>query len=123
MGTFSLASRALGRASIKEASQVQVFLEPELVDTDAHNENVLSEAGDIINILIHAEIDQLHDDLSMASPSASKFTRSSKTQIPFSTSFLYLLPVQFRNAIVQPRVVIVALPPVHVKCGSTDYGS
>ena len=55
MGTFSLASRALGRASIKEASQVQVFLGPELVDTDAHNENVLSEAGDIINSLIHAD--------------------------------------------------------------------
>jgi len=62
-------SWALGRASDKEASQVQVFLEPEFVDTDAHKENLLSKVGDIIDSLIHAEIDQLHGDLSMAIPS------------------------------------------------------
>jgi len=40
----------------------------------------------------------------------STLTRSSKTQIPFSGSFLYLPPIQFGNTVVQPGVVIVALP-------------
>ena len=62
-------SWALGRASIEEPSQILACLEPEFVDTVTHKENVLSEAEDIINSLIHAEIDQLHGDLSMVSPS------------------------------------------------------
>ncbi len=63
-------SWALGRASVKDASQVQVILEPGgAPDIDAHQEKVLNEAGDIINNLIHAEIDQLHSDVLMASPS------------------------------------------------------
>jgi len=60
-------SSALARASVKEGSLV--FLEPEFVDTDTCKENILSKAGDIINSLIHAEIDQLHGDLSMANTS------------------------------------------------------
>jgi len=59
---------------------------------------MLSEAGDIISSLIHAEIDQLHGDLSMATPSQININQI----IPFSESFLYLPPVQFGNTIVQP---------------------
>ncbi len=63
-------SWTLGRASVKDASQVQVILEPGgAPDIDAHQEKVLTKAGDIINNLIHAEIDQLHSDVLMASPS------------------------------------------------------
>lgn len=66
---FTSLSWALGRASVKEASQVQVFLEPEVIDADAHKEQVLNEAGDIINELIHEEIDQLPNDMSVVGPS------------------------------------------------------
>ena len=61
-------SWALGRASVKEASQVQVFLEPEVINADAQKEKILIEAGNIINDLIHAEIDRLPNGLSVASP-------------------------------------------------------
>ncbi len=61
-------SWALGRVSVKDANQVLV--QPGgTQDVDARKERVLSEAGDIINDLIHAEIKELHNDMLIDSPS------------------------------------------------------